>query len=68
MQAGILDHPSTHVPTTEAPAPAKPLTPAEQDALLLLAASTEKPSKVKAGGHTSVHGSPRAWSRGGNVD
>jgi hypothetical protein len=44
-------------------APAAPLTTAQEDALISLAVSTEKPARVR-----SLRREPRAWSLGGNVD
>jgi hypothetical protein len=44
-------------------APAAPLTAQQEDALISLAASTEKPARVR-----SLRPEARAWSLGGNVD
>lgn len=57
----ILDAPVV-APVT---APAVPLTAAQEDELILLAASTQKIAKVKSGRGTRE---ARAWSLGGNVD
>lgn len=56
--------------TTETLAPAEPLTAEQQDALLLLAVSTEKPNTIRAPKRWDRRGvgESRAWSRGGNVD
>lgn len=53
--------------TVQAPAEAKPLTVAEQNALVSLVASTEKTPRVKGGAGRSVRES-RAWSYKGEVD
>lgn len=47
------------------PVPAEALSPAEQDTLLLHAASVEKVAKVPS---PSRRAENRAWSMGGNVD
>lgn len=44
-------------------APAAPLITAEEDSLIALAASVEKPARVR-----SLRPEARAWSLGGNVD
>lgn len=51
-------------PTVAPIAPAVPLTEREQDALITLAASTERTQTVRS----TRRGEARAWSLGGNVD
>lgn len=48
-------------------APAEPLTEDQQDALLLLSATTEKIQKVKRT-FRDQPGTNRAWSARGNID
>lgn len=49
-------------------APPVPLTPAEEDTLLLMAVGVEKPGRVKRASTNTRPGESRAWSRGGRVD
>lgn len=50
-------------------APSIALTPSEEDSLIALAASTEKPARVRGtGGLRGSVRESRAWSFGGNVD
>ena len=61
---------ATLTPTTTSPITSQPLSNTEADTLLISAAGLEKPTKVRSGLSSRPDGdvSPRAWSRGGNVD
>jgi hypothetical protein len=54
---------TTTLERAEVTAPPVALTKAQEDALIGLAASTEKPARVR-----SLRHEVRAWSLGGNVD
>ncbi|MGN6325799.1 hypothetical protein [Pseudolysinimonas sp.] len=56
---------ATPAPATTTATPPAALTAEQEDNLLTIAASVEKPNRVPTGQRQAE---PRAWSRGGNVD